>query len=60
MTTASIRDLDFAEIEAMLQSHRYGRLAFTFRDRVDIEPIHYGPRECEDDASQRFAQMELT
>ena len=41
MTTASIRDLDFAEIEAMLQSHRYGRLAFTFRDRVDIEPIHY-------------------
>lgn len=40
-TTATIRDLDFAEIEAMLQSHRYGRLAFTFRDRVDIEPIHY-------------------
>lgn len=40
-TTATIRDLDFTEIEAMLQSHRYGRLAFTFRDRVDIEPISY-------------------
>jgi len=35
------RDLDFSEIEAMLTSHTYGRLAFTFRDRVDIEPIHY-------------------
>lgn len=40
-TTATLRDLDFAEIEAMLRAHRYGRLAFTFRDRVDIEPIHY-------------------
>jgi nitroimidazol reductase NimA-like FMN-containing flavoprotein (pyridoxamine 5'-phosphate oxidase superfamily) len=37
----SIRDLGFTEIEAMLRSHTYGRLAFTFRDRVDIEPIHY-------------------
>ena len=35
------RDLDFVEIEAMLKEHSYGRLAFTFRDRVDIEPIHY-------------------
>ena len=35
------RDLDFGEIEAMLKEHSYGRLAFTFRDRVDIEPIHY-------------------
>lgn len=42
MTDASlIRDLEFAEIEAMLRSHHYGRLAFSFRDRVDIEPIHY-------------------
>ena len=40
-TTAVVRDLDFPEIEAMLKSHRYGRLAFSFRDRVDIEPIHY-------------------
>jgi nitroimidazol reductase NimA-like FMN-containing flavoprotein (pyridoxamine 5'-phosphate oxidase superfamily) len=36
-----IRDLDFVDIESMLLSHTYGRLAFTFRDRVDIEPIHY-------------------
>jgi nitroimidazol reductase NimA-like FMN-containing flavoprotein (pyridoxamine 5'-phosphate oxidase superfamily) len=35
------RDLDFMEIEAMLKEHSYGRLAFTFRDRVDVEPIHY-------------------
>jgi nitroimidazol reductase NimA-like FMN-containing flavoprotein (pyridoxamine 5'-phosphate oxidase superfamily) len=35
------RDLDLAEIEAMLKEHTYGRLAFSFRDRVDIEPIHY-------------------
>jgi nitroimidazol reductase NimA-like FMN-containing flavoprotein (pyridoxamine 5'-phosphate oxidase superfamily) len=37
----AFRDLDFPEIEAMLKSHTYGRLAFSFRDRVDIEPIHY-------------------
>lgn len=35
------RDLDFNEIEAMLRAHHYGRLAFSFRDRVDVEPIHY-------------------
>lgn len=37
----TFRDLDFSEIEAMLRAHQYGRLAFSFRDRVDIEPIHY-------------------
>ncbi len=42
MTNAPVvRDLEFAEIEAMLRAHHYGRLAFSFRDRVDIEPIHY-------------------
>jgi nitroimidazol reductase NimA-like FMN-containing flavoprotein (pyridoxamine 5'-phosphate oxidase superfamily) len=40
-STPTFRDLDFHEIEGILQSHVYGRLAFTFRDRVDIEPIHY-------------------
>jgi nitroimidazol reductase NimA-like FMN-containing flavoprotein (pyridoxamine 5'-phosphate oxidase superfamily) len=40
-TTPVLRDLDFPEIEEMLKSHQYGRLAFSFRDRVDIEPIHY-------------------
>jgi uncharacterized protein len=37
----SFRDLERAEIEEMLSSHRYGRLAFAFHDRVDIEPIHF-------------------
>lgn len=37
----AFRDLDRHEIEQMLASHHVGRLAFTFRDRVDIEPIHY-------------------
>ncbi|HEX9564144.1 MAG TPA: pyridoxamine 5'-phosphate oxidase family protein [Gemmatimonadaceae bacterium] len=43
MPTSSpvFRDLDFHEIEGMLKSNTYGRLAFSFRDRVDIEPIHY-------------------
>ncbi len=40
-TSPAFRDLDFGEIETMLKSHSYGRLAFAFRDRVDIEPIHY-------------------
>jgi len=40
-TAPVFRDLDFGEIEAMLKEHSYGRLAFSFRDRVDIEPIHF-------------------
>lgn len=38
---ALFRDLTAAEIEAMLRRHNVGRLAFTFHDRVDIEPIHF-------------------
>ncbi len=33
--------LDRDECEALLSRQQVGRLAFTFRDRVDIEPIHY-------------------
>ncbi len=33
--------LDRAQCEALLTSQYVGRLAFSFRDRVDIEPIHY-------------------
>jgi nitroimidazol reductase NimA-like FMN-containing flavoprotein (pyridoxamine 5'-phosphate oxidase superfamily) len=40
-TAVVFRDLEFGEIEAMLKAQSYGRLAFSFRDRVDIEPIHY-------------------
>lgn len=36
-----IREMSRQECEAMLRSHDHGRLAFTFHDRVDIEPIHY-------------------
>lgn len=33
------------ECEALLASQQVGRLAFTFRDRVDIEPLHYVYRD---------------
>ncbi len=35
------RDLDQAEIEEMLGRNNVARLAYSFHDRVDIEPIHY-------------------
>ena len=38
---ARFRDLSPAEIDAFLERHHVGRIAFAFRDRVDIEPIHY-------------------
>jgi hypothetical protein len=37
----SFRDLTPAECKAMLVRHRVGRLAYTFHDRVDVEPIGY-------------------
>lgn len=39
--TPTFRDLDNAACEAVLASQHIGRLAFTFHDRVDIEPVHY-------------------
>ena len=36
-----LADLDRREAEALLRRNHIGRLAFTFRDRVDVEPIHY-------------------
>lgn len=38
---ATFRDLDTAECEALLARHHVGRIAFSFRDRVDIQPIGY-------------------
>ena len=35
------RELSREEIEAMLLRNTVGRLAFSFHDRVDIQPIHY-------------------
>lgn len=36
-----IRELSREEIDTFLQRHSHGRIAYSFRDRVDIEPIHY-------------------
>jgi len=33
--------LDRAASEALLHAHHVGRLAYSFRNRVDIEPIHF-------------------
>lgn len=35
------RELSHDEIEAMLLRNKVGRIAFSFHDRVDIQPIHY-------------------
>ncbi len=35
------RNLSAEEIAAILRRNHVGRLAFSFRDRVDIQPIHY-------------------
>lgn len=37
--------LSAEECAGLLQRHRVGRLAFTFRDRVDIRPLGYVYRE---------------
>lgn len=37
----TFRELTRAECEALLERNLVGRIAFTFRDRVDIEPVHY-------------------
>lgn len=37
----TIRELSAEEIRAFLDAQRVGRLAYTFRDRVDIVPVHY-------------------
>lgn len=40
-TSPEFRDLDRAASERLLAAHRVGRIAFSFRDRVDIEPISF-------------------
>lgn len=37
----TFRELPRAEIEEMLLRNKVGRLAFSFHDRVDVQPIHY-------------------
>jgi len=41
MLTPHFRELTEAECREMLRRHHVGRLAFTFHDRVDIEPIGF-------------------
>lgn len=37
----TFRALDKAESQAVLTRNHVGRIAYSFHDRVDIEPIHY-------------------
>jgi uncharacterized protein len=37
----AFRDLTSEESRAILERHHVGRIAFSFHDRVDIQPIHY-------------------
>ncbi len=37
----TFRELRRAEIEEILLRNKIGRLAFSFHDRVDVQPIHY-------------------
>ena len=37
----TFRDLDDSEMNALLSRNHVGRIAFSFRNRVDIQPIHY-------------------
>jgi len=39
--TPSFRPLSREECDALLDRNLVGRIAFTFHDRVDIEPVHY-------------------
>ena len=37
----AFRELDREECDAILARNHLGRIAFSFKDRVDVEPIHY-------------------
>lgn len=37
----SFRALSRAESDALLERNHVGRIAFSFHDRVDLEPVHY-------------------
>lgn len=41
MHKPTFRELDANECTALLANHHVGRIAFSFHDKVDIEPIHY-------------------
>ena len=39
--TPTFRELSRSECEDLLLRNQVGRIAFTFHDRVDVEPVHY-------------------
>ena len=39
--TPDIHPLERDRIDEILQRNQVGRIAFAFRDRVDVQPIHY-------------------
>jgi len=41
LSAPAIRELTAAECEKILTRNHVGRVAFTFHDHVDLEPIHY-------------------
>lgn len=43
--TPEFADLSVREIEALIRRNDIGRIAFSFRDSVDIRPIHYAWRK---------------
>jgi nitroimidazol reductase NimA-like FMN-containing flavoprotein (pyridoxamine 5'-phosphate oxidase superfamily) len=40
-STPTFRDLDAVEMDDLLGRNHVGRIAYSFQNRVDIEPIHY-------------------
>lgn len=40
-STPAFRELSREECDALLARNHVGRVAFTFHDHVDIEPVHY-------------------
>lgn len=41
----TIRELTADEMHALLSRNHVGRIAFSFRDRVDIRPLHYAYKD---------------
>ncbi|MDP9203605.1 MAG: pyridoxamine 5'-phosphate oxidase family protein [Gemmatimonadota bacterium] len=57
-----IRELTRAEIDALLARNNVGRIAYAFKDRVDIEPINYVYKDgwvyCRTSEGSKFETIE--
>ena len=62
MTAVAFRELDEVESRAILARNHVGRIAFSFHDRVDIQPITYVYREdwlaCRTEPGAKIATLE--